>query len=57
MVLPTGDLHHADLPQDLDLPRALQLSRPHTCIAGTVRHVRGDAWPGKALVARATDTT
>ena len=34
MVLPAGDLHHADLPEDLDLPRALQLPRPDTCIAG-----------------------
>ena len=41
VVLPTGDLHHADLPQDLDLPRALQLSGPHTCIAVSVSYVRG----------------
>ena len=49
MVLPTGDLHHADLPQDLDLPGALQLSGPHTCSAMSERHVRSGARPAEPM--------
>ena len=47
VVLPTGDLHHADLPQNLDLPGTLQLSGPHTCIAVSVGHVSGGTWPAE----------